>query len=105
MTANEFFETFSFYQKSHKSYKTWLARTSLIRHYLLPEYGREALDSITSADINHIYDVMEKRHLAPNTIFGCYAALGVFFEMAAGYGYAAENPVRNARHVRPDSNP
>lgn len=92
MTNNEFFEIFSVYQKNHMAFNTYYTRTNFLKNNFLPEFGEFTPADVTNSDINRIYDNMETRGLASNTIFGAYAAFLSYFKLAGEYGLISCNP-------------
>lgn len=92
MTNNKFFDMYCTFQKDHYSFKTAYARTNMLKNHFLPFYGDVPLERVTRADIHHIYDDMERRGLADNTIFGAYAALLSYFKLAITMGLLENNP-------------
>ena len=86
----------------NKAPNTIIAQTSLMTQHALPLIGYQEIESVTSDDINLIYDSMEDKRLKQNTIFGMRSALGSFFNYALEKNLIAESPVRNARVITPD---
>lgn len=79
---------------------TCYVRCYIIKKYLLESYGAASPSNISPSDINGVYDEMESRNLANNTIYGTRAALMSFFKMASEHGECYDNPVADARIVR-----
>lgn len=102
MTNSQFY--YSIYrndQAGKVSKNTYASRTSLLWHHLLEAYGSRSVQSMTGEDIDAIYDSLESRGFAHNTIYGVYAALSSFYQLAVEKGVIAQNPVRDARTIKP----
>ena len=96
MTNNELFRTYSAYQYEHMSYKTYYARTNLLKNHFLPRFGALDVTAVSRQDISNVYDALKAWGLADNTVFGVYAALFSFFSMAVEMNLIEENPASRA---------
>lgn len=102
MNIGEFYNVYEVEQREGYAVGTWKSRLSLLKNHFLPDYGKEDLRSITSADINRICDDMRYMGLANNTVFGMRCALSSYFALATNGGYTDSNPVDNSEVVHRD---
>lgn len=100
MDVQQVFEAFSMQQQRSVSPATFASRMSLLRHWAIPALSDRDISTVTSSDINHIYDAMEAKGLKSNSLFGAYAAFSSFFSYAVSCGYIEENPVSSGRRYR-----
>ena len=101
MTNNEFYEIFRDYNTRNYCYGTHSPRIALIKKHFLSLFGDVAVQAITGSDIDSVYFRMEENNLAHNTIFGAYAAMSSYFNLAIAYDEIVHNPVQDALTIRP----
>jgi integrase len=67
------------------------------RNYLEPVFGRVALTEITTADVNRLHRVLERRGLAPATVAAVHTTFSSALQGAVDDGLLTRNPARYAR--------
>lgn len=97
MLVRNVIEAYTRFQHTHMARSTALSRNSLVTRWLLPALGEREITSVTPADIDAIYDTMEREGLAKNTLFGAYAAFLSFFKYAQDHGFIEDDPAKRAR--------
>lgn len=97
MDLNNLFNAYSQYQKEHMSFNTYRARVSVIHKWLLPHLGKRDVRLITPDDLQAVYDYMEIKKLAPNSLYGAYSAFRSLFKYARERGYIDENPAAQTK--------
>ena len=71
---------------------------SMLRNYLLKEFGDLTMERITSVHLSQFFNKLRKKGLSPQYRQNIYALLRTMFEVAVQYDLLAASPVRQKLH-------